>query len=135
MKARIVPPAPARALAWGIGAQSAQYAPLAAACEQAGLGLRLVAGADLQKTVAALCGLPGAKEAPQAPPKAGAAAWPPALVLYGLQGEALERFLDRLRAAGVQIPLKAVVTPTNQAWRFAALLDELLREHSALDKK
>jgi len=32
----------------------------------------------------------------------------------------------------VRIPLKAVVTDTNRAWTFAALLEELHAEHRAV---
>ena len=56
----------------------------------------------------------------------------PALVLCGLPETEREALLDALRAAGAVIPLKAIVTPTNQGWRFSALLAELAREHAAL---
>lgn len=56
----------------------------------------------------------------------------PALVLCGLPGPEREALLDALRTAGAAIPLKAIVTPTNQNWRFGQLLAELAREHAAL---
>ena len=54
---------------------------------------------------------------------------------------AKERALFRERLAQqmcirdrVRIPLKAVVTDTNRAWTFAALLEELHAEHRAVQK-
>lgn len=43
-----------------------------------------------------------------------------------------DALLDALRAAGAAIPLKAIVTPINQSWRFLDLLAELAAEYAAL---
>lgn len=53
----------------------------------------------------------------------------PMLVLCGLSSAQLDRLLATLRNGGVPLTcLKAVLTPTNQGWSFAALYRELLRE-------
>ena len=54
------------------------------------------------------------------------------LCISGLSGAKLDRLLQALRQEGVSIPLKAVVTPTNQRWTFLQLIQELQREHEAV---
>ena len=53
-------------------------------------------------------------------------------VFCGLSGPELDGLLAAIRAAGVQIPLKAVVTAHNRAWPFARLMEELTEEHAAI---
>lgn len=142
------PSIPRVALLWALPADSPAFGPLRAA-EGQGLALRSVAPFELRATVGALCGLHGLDAAPaplpaepgqsgqtgQSGPAAGAApALPdgPALIFCGLPEPELTALLAALRAAGAAIPLKAVVTPTNQHWRFGELLAELAREHAAL---
>lgn len=142
------PSIPRVALLWALPADSPAFGPLRAA-EGQGLALRSVAPFELRATVGALCGLHGLDAAPaplpaepgqsgqtgQSGPAAGAdPALPdgPALIFCGLPEPELTALLVALRAAGAAIPLKAVVTPTNQHWRFGELLAELAREHAAL---
>lgn len=142
------PSIPRVALLWALPADSPAFGPLRAA-EGQGLALRSVAPFELRATVGALCGLHGLDAAPaplpaepgqsgqtgQSGPAAGAdPALPdgPALIFCGLPEPELTALLAALRAAGAAIPLKAVVTPTNQHWRFGELLAELAREHAAL---
>ena len=125
MKARIVPPAPPAALAWN----PPEGGALEAACAAAGLRFCRVEEKDLGRTVADLCGLPGAGA-----PLAGAPAADstPALVLWGLDRRGLDAFLQALRDADLRIPLKAMVTATNRGWAFGRLLEELHAEHRAV---
>lgn len=148
------PSIPRVALLWALPADSPAFGPLRAA-EGQGLTLRSIAPFELRATVGALCGLHGLDAAPaplpaepdgsgqtgqtgRSGPAAGAApaapALPdgPALIFCGLPEPELTALLAALRAAGAAIPLKAVVTPTNQHWRFGELLAELAREHAAL---
>ena len=50
-----------------------------------------------------------------------------------------ERMLDqallRMRKEKVQVPLKAVLTPSNQEWDSVSLHDEILKEHKAMSDK
>ena len=55
------------------------------------------------------------------------------LVLDGFSRPDLDRLLAGLRAAGVFVPLKAVVTPSNRTWTVAALMGELARERASLE--
>ena len=57
-----------------------------------------------------------------------------ALIMSGLTSRRLDELLTALRQAGVSIPLKAMVTPTNRGWTLLALLKELRLEHEAVTK-
>ncbi len=54
------------------------------------------------------------------------------LLMYQLNGSAMDKFLRALRQAEVTIPLKAVLTPTNSTWLPQDLLQELQKEHEAM---
>lgn len=125
MKARIHPLAPC-ALVWNYPDTEPGFAALADACRAEGLTLTPVGPADTGRTIGSLCGGPGPASAP-----AIEANYPAALVMNGLDRSRLDSFLTRLRAGGVSIPLKAMVTPTNQGWTLAALLAELEQEREA----
>lgn len=131
---------PRVALLWGIPDDSPALGPLRAA-ERLGLSLRRVDPAEQNATTGRLCGIPGAGAAAPGPAGAGApalepagAAGLPALVLCGLPEAERDALLEALRQAGALIPLKAIVTPVNQSWRFGDLLAELAREHAALQR-
>lgn len=125
MKARIRPLAPC-ALVWNYPDTEPGFAALADACRAEGLTLTLVSPADTGRTIGSLCGGPGPASAP-----AIEVNYPAALIMNGLDRSRLDSFLTRLRAGGVSIPLKAMVTPTNQGWTLAALLVELEQEREA----
>lgn len=125
MKARIRPLAPC-ALVWNYPETEPGFAALADTCRKAGLALIPVSPAQAGLTISRLCGGPGPAEAPETP-----ADFPAALIMNGLDRTRLDSFLKELRAGGVSIPLKAMVTPTNQSWTLAALLAELVREREA----
>ena len=64
----------------------------------------------------------------------------PVILMNGLDKKGLDQFLAALRsqcAADGQPPvaLKAVVTPTNRSWKFAALAEELAKEHALMHKQ
>ena len=58
-------------------------------------------------------------------------AYPPALVLANFREKDLDTLLDLMKQAQVNIPLKAVVTPSNKNWVFGDLLAHLSEEHTA----
>jgi len=66
------------------------------------------------------------------PPYEGEGLAGPMLVFCGLTGAQLDRLLSSLRRAGVRIPLKAVLTPTNAGWDSVKLHSELERERRAV---
>lgn len=53
-----------------------------------------------------------------------------ALLFAGFDKKALDSFLDALKKNGVDISLKAVVTPYNRSWYIGELLCELAKEHA-----
>lgn len=62
----------------------------------------------------------------------GRAPQQPVLVMAGFSSALLDELLAALRRGGVCIPLKAVLTQTNQSWSMLALMEELGREHAAM---
>ena len=56
----------------------------------------------------------------------------PVLVLDGFTSKRLDILLRELRAHGVSIPYKAMVTEHNLAWPLGELYAELQREHEAM---
>ena len=54
------------------------------------------------------------------------------LVMHGLSKRQFNGLLDGLRQAGVQVLLKAVVTPHNVGWSANQLYAEILAEHEAM---
>jgi hypothetical protein len=58
---------------------------------------------------------------------------PELMFFYGIEDEALERFLDAYNEAGIEkIRLKAVVTPTNLNWTLYELAEELDKESALI---
>ena len=58
-------------------------------------------------------------------------AYPPALVLANFKEKDVDTLLDLMKQAKVNIPLKAIVTPSNKNWVFGDLLAHLQEEHAA----
>ena len=117
---------PAVVLVWGYPQTEPGYESLRAICRRCKARLRLVLPEETGETVAALAGLEPLRHAPAKEVNAQ-----PAILFSGMDGR-VEAAVDALRAAGVQIPLKALATPTNRGWNFAALLEELTKEHAAM---
>ena len=104
------------ALGWNLSA--ADRGILEGMAPAFGMKLLLVSPADAGKTVAQLLG-----EEP--------GAYPPALVLANFREKDLDTLLDLMKQAQVNIPLKAVVTPSNKNWVFGDLLAHLSEEHAS----
>ena len=54
------------------------------------------------------------------------------MVISGISGKKLDTLLNALRENGVKIPLKAVVTASNQSWTIKQLVKELSAEHERM---
>lgn len=93
-----------------------------------GVAARGIAPAELSQSVGALAGLGGKT----APPYTGPAPEQPMLIFHAFAPAQLDGLLDAMRAGGVRVPYKAVLTPHNQKWSALALLEELKQEHAAL---
>ena len=81
------------------------------------------------KTVAQLLGEVETKAARTLVLEPGA--YPPALVLANFKEKDVDTLLDLMKQAKVNIPLKAIVTPSNKNWVFGDLLAHLQEEHTA----
>ena len=100
---------------------------LARFCKRYGASVKAVAPASYSLPIAAVVGgLEGT-------PTALASELPePMLVFANFPEAMLDVFLDALRASDLRrVPLKAVVTATNAAWRADELYRELCRERAA----
>ncbi len=133
MKAKIIPE-PKRALLWNCPAGSDDYHKAEALCARYGLEVLALSGADVGKTVGFLCGFRGANQAATLEYLEDSA-YPPAILLCGLERGQVSGFVDQLNAAGANFPLKALVTIHNREWRLSQLLEELARERKEWEGK
>ena len=106
------------ALGWNLSA--ADRGILEGMAPAFGMKLLLVSPADAGKTVAQLLGEVETKVSRTLVLEPGA--YPPALVLANFKEKDLDTLLDLMKQAQVNIPLKAVVTPSNKNWVFGDLL-------------
>ena len=115
------------ALSWNLSA--ADRGILEGMAPAFGMKLLPVSPADAGKTVAQLLGEVETKVSRTLVLEPGA--YPPALVLANFREKDLDTLLDLMKQAQVNIPLKAVVTPSNKNWVFGDLLAHLSAEHTA----
>lgn len=54
------------------------------------------------------------------------------IILSGFSGKQIDPVLAELRKSGASIPLKAVLTPSNQGWSVKELVSELEKERERL---
>ena len=129
MKAHIVRE-PRCALLWRFDETCPGYEGLAKAARSCGVTLRTVGNPERGGLVGDLC---AGKPAPAAAPLA-AVPERPALIVSGLSHQTgeLGHFIDLVKESGVDLPLRAMVTPTSKTWTLAQLLLELNQEHDAV---
>ena len=104
------------ALGWNLSA--ADRGILEGMAPAFGMKLLLVSPADAGRTVAQLLGEVEVKTTRT-------------LVLANFKDKDVDTLLDLMKQAQVNIPLKAVVTPTSKSWVFGDLLAHLQEEHTA----
>lgn len=87
---------------------------------------------DLSMTIGSLCGRTAAT-APDTQTAQLSAPTESIIVMDGLSEARINALLAAIRqTAGLQITLKAVVTPANRQWTFRALAVELRQEHAIM---
>ena len=97
-------------------------------CAVQKLRLRTVTGGQLGCPLSALwSGTAVPEETPAPLPE-------PMLVFCGLTNAQLDRLRPALRKLGAGPCLKAILTPTNAAWPFRALYEELCKERAEIQK-
>ena len=114
------------ALGWNLSA--ADRGILEGMAPAFGMKLLLVLPADAGKTVAQLLGEVETKSTRTLVLEPSA--YPPALILANFKDQDVDTLLDLMKQAQVNIPLKALVTPTNKSWVFGDLLAHLQEEHA-----
>lgn len=129
MKAKIIAE-PKTVLLWNC---QEQFEPLAKLCRQYGLEPKAVTGGDAGKTIGFLCGFRSASQLATLL-YLDNGAYPPAMVISGLERGKVSGFVDAVNRVG-SVPLKALVTLQNRDWTLAALLAELMEEHTLLGGK
>ena len=115
------------ALGWNLSA--ADRGILEGMAPAFGMKLLLVSPADAGRTVAQLLGEVEVKTTRTLVLEPGA--YPPALVLANFKDKDVDTLLDLMKQAQVNIPLKAVVTPTSKSWVIRDLLAHLQEENNA----
>jgi hypothetical protein len=98
-------------------------------CMRLGVLVKSVDSADFTQPLGALCGLTPPLENASVPevPFTGEV-----LLMAGLNRQQAERLLASLKQSRVNIPLKAVLTPTNAEWDCIRLHRELTEERAAI---
>lgn len=104
---------------------------LGAICAAQGFRLREVTPEEYALPIGALAGIP-IRRAAQA--ESIDRFNVPMLVMCGMLADQLNAFLSALKEAGIRIPLKAVLTPSNVAWTSSALHAALSSEHAQIHR-
>ena len=128
MKAHIVSPIPERVLLYAVDEKIRPK--LSAVLQRLSIEECIVTDLDLAQDVGYLAGFPGfvsKEEAVTAPPACGGV-----LCMCGISNQRMNLLLKSLREEGSAVPLKAMVTATNQRWSFVKLIEELSKEHQAI---
>ncbi|WP_124097983.1 DUF3783 domain-containing protein [Ruminococcus sp. Marseille-P6503] len=127
MKSRIVT---AKPLILSFNLAPEKHTALTALCSEENIEYRTVTASQSCEQIGFLCGFPGFKQ------RNAVCENPPAeecIIFNGIDRRRLDNFIKAMRSASVSVSLKAVCTPTNQAWTLSALIGELSKEHKALN--
>ena len=126
MKARIIPTLPETVLSYGIGEKGEALDRIT---ESLGMKHKVVGENQAGEQVGFLAGYGGFSSNGSTVRAEGEC-----LIFSGIEGNRLDMILKTLRAEGVSIPLKAVVTATNQSQTLEWLLEELKKEHEMMEQ-
>lgn len=118
----------ARVLLYGLPKETPAGGAVREICAALGIAVTEVAPYQLLQPVGVLAGYEGEP----AQLYFGRAPQQPVLLMAGFTSAGLDGLLAALRSGGIRIPLKAVLTETNQNWSLLALIEELQREHAAM---
>lgn len=129
MKARVRNEIEPMALIYGVELTSPMGEKLLEVLAAQGVKARPVGKGEAAQQLGYLCAYPGFEKREG---EASAAMETGCLVFSGIRPQGLDGLLAALRQAQVQVPLKAMVTATNQRWPFSELLVELEKERAAI---
>lgn len=94
--------------------------------------LKKVPPADYNKTLGSLVGISDSTESEQLP-YTGDELESSMMIFAGIPDNKLNLLLKSLRGKKVQLPYKAILTPTNSSWTPLECFEELVREHKAMN--
>ena len=126
MKSRIIPTLPETVLSYGIGEKSETLDRIT---ESLGMTHKVILEDQAGEQVGFLAGQVGFSSNGSSVSAKGEC-----LIFSGIEGNRLDMILKTLRAEGVSIPLKAIVTGANQSQTLEWLLEELAKEHEAMEQ-
>lgn len=99
-------------------------------CISQKIRVRTVGVEDYQQTIGYLAGLKEQEE--RAASECCEELEQELLVFAALPDQKLNEILQQMRKAKIQIPYKAILTPTNQNWTVTELYKEIASEHEAM---
>ena len=126
MRSRIIPTLPETVLSYGIGEKGAALDRVAGAL---GMVHKVIPEDQAGEQVGFLAGYGGFSSNGSSVSTEGEC-----VIFSGIDGKRLDPVLKAMRAEGLSIPLKAVVTATNQSQTLEWLLEELAKEHEAMER-
>ena len=128
MKAHVRASVPERVLTYAI--DESVEPQLSAALQTLAIEERQISTGELQQDVGYLAGFSGYEKKENA--ETVSLSCEGVMVMCGLSEARANALLKTLHEHNIRIPLKAMITPTNQNWSFVKLAEELTREHQAI---
>ena len=125
MKSRIIPTLPETVLSYNIDNERAEV--LSQVAGSLGMEHKKIPSDKAGESVGFLAGFGGFSSNDSAITSEGEC-----VIFSGISGQRLNALLKTMRAAGLVIPLKAIVTEHNQSQSLKWLIEELTKEHEAM---
>lgn len=127
MRSRIIPTVPETILSYNIGEKAAKLEEAAGSLNMKHVPIPTDKAGE---TVGFLAGYSGFSSNGTAVSAEGEC-----VIFSGISGKRLDALLEAMRKCGADIPLKAVVTATNQRQSVEWLLNELEKERNSIEKQ
>lgn len=118
------------ALLLNLGAASPKGAALHALLREVGVSARDVDPSELGDSAGYLAGLPGYVASER--PYGGAVPATEFMLLCHMPDSDVTALVRTMRATGVPVGCKAVLTEHNRSWKFVDLVEEVAAEHAAM---
>lgn len=115
---------------YGLDAGTERGDAVRAVMDELGVRVRTISSENLGDLVGAVAGLPGMRMHPK--PATQDAPCEEFMLVCAMEGPKLNQLLAAMRAAGVPVGHKAMVTAHNRLWPVGLLMQEVAREHAAL---
>lgn len=99
------------------------------------ISIKTISICDYYKTLGELAGFTPEKSAQPASVYTSAELEAPMLIFAGISNKQLDQILERMRNKQIQLPYKAILTPTNAAWTPPVCFAHLKEEHASMSRK